>query len=110
MITKVFEVRDRGTFIPVMATAMKASNEEQGYLLRRAGYSFESDCVILCRLEAAGVDRNATYDPYAWGNRTMIAAHAYIEDNFAQLSDGDVIDVEFIAGETKEKKRSERYD
>jgi hypothetical protein len=40
----------------------------------------------------------------------MVEAHRYIEENWNALSDGDVIDVEFILGETKEKKISERYE
>lgn len=118
MITKAFELRDRGTFIPVIATKMVPSTDTPGqyeperYLLRRSGYPADpSDaCVVLCRMEAGGVDRNATYDPYAWGGgtRTFIVAHEYIIKHFDELTSGDVIDVEFILGETTEKKVSER--
>lgn len=47
------------------------------------------------------------YDPYDWGDRTMTVAHQYIESNFDQLNNGDVVDVEFILGETSVPKRSE---
>ena len=55
----------------------------------------------------------ATNDPYEWeslglGPRTMPAAHLYIIEHYADLSDGDVVDVEFIRGETKQVKLSER--
>jgi hypothetical protein len=127
MITKAFEIRDRGTFIPVIATKMTPtalppvdqtindwhkSAEAERYLLRRAGYSADlSDyCVVLCRMEASGVDRNATYDPYAWGGgvRTYLVAHEHIIKHFDELESGAVIDVEFILKETKEPKISER--
>lgn len=117
MIVKAFEVRDRCTFIPVFAVKMTPgeqngdSVEKERYLLHRAGYTyFDDSCVVLCRMEASGVDRNATYDPYAWGGgtRTYQVAHQYIIDHFDELESGAVVDVEFILGETKEPKKSER--
>ena len=38
----------------------------------------------------------------------MATAHDHIVKNWVTLEDGDVIDVEFILGETKVKKVSER--
>jgi hypothetical protein len=38
----------------------------------------------------------------------MATAHHYIYDHFDELDDGDVVDVEFILGETAIKKVSER--
>ena len=38
----------------------------------------------------------------------MQAAHQFIESNWSKLKDGDVIDVEFIVGETDRPKISER--
>lgn len=127
MITKAFEIRDRGTFIPVMATKMTPADapklgetngdfakrfEVERYLLRRAGYpaDFSDYCVVLCRMEASGVNRNATYDAHAWGGgaRTYFVAHKHIIEHFDELESGAVIDVEFILGETKEPKKSER--
>jgi hypothetical protein len=118
MIIKCFEVRDRGTFVPVVAIKMVPIgwpsllyDNQETYLLRRAGYGFEHTSILLCRMEASGThSMNATYDPWAWdsSSRTMNAAHQYIEKNFDKLDSGDVIDVEFILGETKKKKISER--
>lgn len=88
---------------------MREAFNSEAYLLRRAGYGSET-CVVLCRMECAGVDRNATYDPYAWGGgtRTYQVAHEYIIEHFDELTTGDVIDVEYILGETTTKKESER--
>lgn len=47
-------------------------------------------------------------DPYAWGDRTWTVAHVFIEANWDNLKDGDVIDVEHILGESTTKKLSER--
>jgi hypothetical protein len=107
MLVKALEVRDRATFIPVVAVQMTPSNMEQKYLLRRAGYSGDITCVLLTRLDGG----EAHYDPYNWadGSRTMRAAHLYVTQNFNKLEDGDVIDVEYILGETTITKTSERY-
>ena len=80
------------------------------YLLRRAGYGFDDPCVVLCRMDASGVDRNATYDQFAWGGgtRTYQVAHQYIIDHFDELESGAVVDVEFILKETTQPKKSER--
>lgn len=115
MIVKAIEIRDRGTFIPAIAIKMVPAtfphpDDPERYLLRRAGYSFDDPCVVLCRMEASGVDRNATYDPFAWdsGTRTYQVAHQYIIDHFDELESGAVVDVEFILKETTKPKKSER--
>lgn len=107
MKTKTFEVRDKATFIPILAIRIEPDDTAQGYLLRRAGYA-DSKQILLVRI--AGGSGLSTCDPYDWGNRTMTTAHEYIRKNFDTLEDGDVIDVEYILGETTKKKRSERFD
>lgn len=107
MIVKLLEVRDRATFIPVMAVSTSANdNDEQDYLLRRCGF-LSGDCVILSRVSGGGI---STADPYDWGDRTMQVAHVYIESKFEELKDGDVVDVEFILGESTFRKTSERLE
>lgn len=105
MVTKILEIRDRMTYIAVTATLMQATKDVHRYYLRRAGYSFDSTAIILTRIDT-GDSRN---DPYEWtGSRTMQTAHQYIEEHFHELNDGDVIDVEFILGESSIQKVSER--
>ena len=99
MKVKLFEIRDRATFIAAMAIRVSG---EDGWLMRRAG--FESPMVYLVALAT----ERACYDPYNWGNRTMANAHHHIAEHWDELKDGDVVDVEFILGETSEPKRSER--
>ncbi len=103
MTIRQLEIRDRMTFIPVLA--IKVSGED-GYLLRRAGFSRDYPLVIVVRLS----DMKANYDPFRWmeKGRTMPIAHAWITEHFDTLADGDVVDVEFIQGETKAPKPSER--
>jgi len=107
MQTKWLEVRDKATFIPVLAIKIAADNPIQEFLLGRAGYGPAIHPILL--IDPRGHGR-AEYDPYDWGGRTWPVAHDYIEKHYDQLLDGDVIDVEHILGETTKKKRSERFD
>jgi hypothetical protein len=107
MQVKCFEVRDDGTFIPVICIWPVPDNQEQHYLLRRDGYRGDvtEQCIIMIDAQCHGV----AYDAYDWaGSRTKKVAHNHIAKNWHTLKDGDVIDVEFILGETKEPKLSER--
>lgn len=111
MIAKTFEIRDKGTFIPVMAVKLKPDCEQDRYLLARAGYGRsaeqQAEYVTLWRIDG-GLGK-CTSDHYEWGGdtRTMPTAHEYIINNFDTLQSGEVIDVEFILGETHNKKISE---
>lgn len=110
MKIKLLELRDDGTFIPLLCVdASCADNEGQRYLLRRCGYSLNGyPNVIFTRLDANGSP--ATNDPYYWRDRTYRIAHDWIIRNWQTLSDGDVVDVEHILGETTKPKLSERFD
>ena len=119
MQAKALEVRDEGTFIPVLAVDMNPRRggddpmddgvfDRQRYLLRRCGYPCDRrPNVIVTRLDGNG---QATNDPYSWkgGARTWPIAHNYIIENWDRLKDGDVVDVSFILGETTAPKVSER--
>jgi hypothetical protein len=110
MITKILELRDRNTFITVIAVGMSAGSEAQRYLLRRAGYAAISPGIPMAVLLVRAQGGESQYDPYGWGDRTFATAHSYIEKEFARLNDGDVVDVEYILGETPTPKVSERGD
>lgn len=108
MEVKMLEVRDSNTFIPVLCIRPVPENEGQRYLLRRDGYQGNAAerCIIIVKAQCGG----CSYDPYEWrgDSRTMPNAHAYIEKHWHELYDGDVIDVEYILGESTTKKLSER--
>lgn len=95
---KYFEIRDSATCIPAFAFPV----EGDCGLTRRAGY--RSRCIMLGYLVGG---KPANYDCFEWDNRTMQVAHEHIEDNWDSLVGGEVIDVEFILGETSVKKESE---
>lgn len=114
MLAKALELRDKGTFIPLLAVNMNPtlhggslSQRCQQYLLRRCGYPCDgTPNVVITHMSADG--KPASNDPYYWGGRTMPVAHNYIIEHWDSLNDGDVIDVQFILGETKMPKISER--
>jgi hypothetical protein len=104
METKVFEIRDAMTFIPALGVriAPVVGNDAHNYLLRHAGYV--DPLILLTRLDGG----KSCYDPYDWADRTWQVAHNYITEHWDNLGDGDVIDVQYILGETPERKVSER--
>ena len=117
METKLFEIRDRGLGvvqhipIPVMCTLMNSENKAEKYLLQRPGYydllydgAGESLEILMTILSSNRTECDKT----AWNDRTFKTAHKYIADHWFELVTGDVIDVEFILGETHHKKISER--
>lgn len=103
MESKFIEIRDAGTFIPALAIWI---NQNDGYLARRAGFG-SKHCVYLIMLAT----ERCAYDPYSWQTsdaRTMPVAHEWIEKNWDDVTDGMVVDVEFILGLRDAPKRSER--
>lgn len=108
MEVKLLEIRDRATFIPVLCMLMESHHSQESYLLGRAGYRPGFHLVRQVLMTSLNSPDKSDYDPSAWGNRTRETAHCWIADNWDDILTGDVIDVEFIRGETKEKKISER--
>ena len=98
MTTKLLEIRDRATLVPALAVRISG---DDGYLARRAG--FDASMIYLVMLTTA----RCQYDPWSWDDRTMHHAHMYIVAAWPDLKDGDVVDVEFVLGETEVKKQSE---
>jgi len=112
METKLFEIRDCATMIVVMATRMSVDDPAEEYLLERSGFGdAKSACEYVVMtdnmIERGGVSRMETAPDY-WCDRTRTTAHDFIENNWPILPTGSVIDVEYILGETKTPKLSER--
>lgn len=106
MEVKCLEIRDAGTFIPVICIKPIPRNEAQRYLLRRDGYTCDPDDPIIIMVDAQC--RFCAYDPYNWRSGTHQVAHDYIQSHWEGLADGSVIDVEHILGRTAQPKQSER--
>jgi hypothetical protein len=101
---KAIEIRDRGTLIP--AIALEVSNDCSPHMrgtLRKAGFALEDGFILLVRFH----QEEMRYDPFGWKCNTMRAAHQIIKQKWAELKDGDVVDVEFERGETEHKKLPE---
>lgn len=114
MRTKLFEVRDRATFIPCFAILMQPgiqidpkTYEAERFLLRRAGYDPNVYLVMFGRMDEPS---DATYDPnnHAGIGRTIPIAHRFVQEHWDELQSGDVIDVEFVLHEVDSPKTSER--
>ena len=107
MIVKAVEIRDRMTFIPALAILMTPINEAEKFLAWRCGFLPEAPNVLLIKLSSLQTE----FSPHQWGEtRTMRIAHEYLYAHFSELKEGDVIDVEYILGETTEPKKSERQE
>ena len=108
MEAKTFEVRDRGTFVPILAVKLVPGNEADRYLLSRAGYgptrAAQAEYVQVIRID--GGEGKSDCDPTNW-SRTLQVAHQFILQHWKALESGDVIDVEYILGETRSRKVSE---
>lgn len=106
MQTKLFEIRDKATFIPVICTLMVSDDDVESYLLRRSGYGPDGALVLMSSLY--GEDNPSTCEPYHWRDRTRHTAHKFIVEHWNSLPTGSVIDVEHILGEAPFPKVSER--
>jgi hypothetical protein len=115
MHSKVFEIRDAGTFIVVVATPIAqpfGSNSvpehiRERWLVRRGGW--ESGTIALTRL---GSRVETEWDPVEWKlkthTRTLTTAHQYIKDNWESLRSGALICVETILGLRDTPKETEQ--
>lgn len=112
MEVKLFEIRDRATFLPAMAIRLCSRTESERYLLSRAGYGSTNqshgEYILMAQID--GGRGEISSDTYSWGKnpRTYHVAHTHIKENWDNLCSGDVIDVEFVLGETQTCKTSER--
>lgn len=100
MQTKFLEIRDQAARIPVLAMEVAPNSKAAAELLQRCGLA-PGKGVVVVNLK----DQTAHGDFCAWENSpAMSIAHAYIDGRFDQLTDGDVVDVEFILGETPKRR------
>lgn len=99
MITKMLEIRDRGTCIPVLAIQMTSTDKLESAFLSRAGFGEESHQITVVKLH----EGKSNWDPFKWKSdpsRTMFHAHFYIEEHWNELENGQVVDIRTILGET----------
>jgi hypothetical protein len=112
MEAKTFEVRDRGTFIPILAVKLTPSTEADRYLLGRAGFGTrpEDQAAYVVVVRIAGGTGKASCDPFDWSidhTRTLQVAHQHIIKKWSELASGDVVDVEYLLALSPSPKPSE---
>jgi hypothetical protein len=99
MASKYFQIRDCGTNIPVIAVQL-----EDSPVLRRAGFSSQ----VYKHVIVTALASLKTYHAQSFiEGRTMRVAADHIVDNWDDLICGQVIDVEFILGESDAPKTFE---
>ena len=124
MNSKIVEIRDSGTFIPALAVRLGSTDKLERCLLARSGYGLnledQTKYIVLCKING-GEPCKAHIDPHAWGRNphTMFIAHMYLlnrlgelqifnkqHEGFDSLSQGHLIDVEYILGSRDTPKLS----
>lgn len=114
MESKLFELRDTGTFLPVIAIRLEPTNVEDRYLLAITGYGLKIESqrkyILMGKLSTANLKCSPNEHEGYPTVRTLPMAHQHILKHWEELKSGDVIDVEFILGETKEPKVSQRLE
>ncbi len=98
---KFFEIRDSMTMIPAMAVKLPMNPAT-----RTAGYGPDTVYIQLTHLQHG----EARVDPFNWNaarGRTMPMAHRWLVEHWDEIKTGDVLDVQFISGETQGKKSAE---
>jgi hypothetical protein len=106
MVTKAFEVRDRMTFIPALAVKLESTDPVEIWIMWKGGYHPQANETFVVMVHLGRGE--GKIDAFEWKDRTMSEAHKYVAKNFDKLKTGDIIDVEFILGETTVKKTTER--
>ena len=108
MTSKVIEIRDRGTFVPALATRLDSELHQERWLLREAGFEAPHEYVFLCKISGGSGHYKTTCDPVDWNDRTYFTIHKYLIEHFDEVRPGQVLDVEYILGEKPMPKQSER--
>jgi hypothetical protein len=115
---KMLELRDKGTFIPVIALRVReeGSGTQEGWLIRKSGWArFQSGYYLFNSGDSGKHFAISLGDPEFLHtqtfpvDRTYTVAFTYIASHWNEFSSGDVVDVQYILGETDSPKISERY-
>ncbi len=100
METKILEVRDNCTTMPILAVRLIPGNGKDLALLSRTGYGQsveeQSKFVITVPLECPS---HSTYAPSQEGSPWESEVHRDIIEHWDELEDGDVVDPAFYRGD-----------
>lgn len=115
METKLIEVRDIGTRVEVLAIRLGSTNEAEQFILASAGYGrgpweFSTYVLLIDLNTPLRIWLNSTECDMAHRmTRTYPITHKELEDHWDKYQSGDVLDVQFVLGETTEPKKSDRF-
>lgn len=103
---KVFELRDRMTTISIMCIKidMTEVTEPDRFIIRRSGWGSDAKMLYMINLSTC----QCIFEAGRWNSATYDVAHQYIEEHWYDLKGGEVIDAEYIRGESERPKESER--
>lgn len=116
---KFIEVRDDGTTMPCMVTAICVNatmTEAENWLVRRGGWGEGQVGLYFATLcpdanaYAIGLPGHPYIHTWSRGqnSRTLTVAWEWVQVHWDEVKSGDLIDVEFLLGERKTPKLSDR--
>jgi hypothetical protein len=109
MNSKLFEVRDRNTLLVVVATRLSPDDDRCRWLLSWAGFGKNAEAqrryILVSSINGGGTHPQSC-DPYL-GDITTRTVHRYLEDHWDDCNSGDLLDAEFLRGETASPKQSD---
>lgn len=114
MLTKTFEIIDKAWSRPVIATKITPWCAADTRLLAQAGIGFNIEgrsniILVTVILDGEGCSRiDAQGWPYS--PRGLRIAHHYFDFHFDILESGELIDIEYLVGETKTKRIDDTID
>lgn len=112
MENKLIEVRDIGTTLSILFIRLSAESVSESFLLSRAGYGRRPQEYIIAidLVHPLRVWLNPFETRMATqGARTFYLAHEEMTRNWENYRHGDVLDVQYVLGETTSPKISERF-
>ena len=112
MENKLIEVRDVGTTLSILFIRLSAGSVSESFLLSRVGYGRRPQeyIVAIDLIHPLRIWLNPFETRMATqGARTLYSAHEEMTRNWEKYNSGDVLDVQYVLGETRHPKTSERF-
>lgn len=103
---KMLAVMDRGTHIPLIAFKVSPNTMKECVMLERHDFGVNPHEHTFFYDISSGT---CSHNPYKMeGSYTLTPACKHIRDNWGSINSGDLVDAEYIRGETSEPRIWER--
>lgn len=96
--SKIFEIRDKGTYIPILAVLMESNDPAENYHLKRFSWS---------HIYVFKIANGEPVFKWEWEGRRISVIYPHITKHWYELQSGSVIDIQVLLGETTEPATSE---